>query len=84
MANQKVGTITHYYDKISVAVAKLTKGDLKKGDTIKIVDKEGNEVKLQVESMQIEHADIEIAKAGDEFGIKVDKPVKKNSDIVKV
>jgi len=65
-------------------VAKLTKGDLKKGDTIKITDKDGNEFKQQVKSMQIEHADIEIAKAGDEFGIKVDKAVKKNSNIVKI
>ena len=34
--------------------------------------------------MQIEHADIDIAKKDDEFGIKVDKEVKKNSDVVKV
>lgn len=32
--------------------------------------------------MQIEHADIEIAKKGDEFGLKVDKPVKEKSDVI--
>jgi len=33
--------------------------------------------------MQIEHADIEIAKKGDEFGVKVEKPVKEPSPITK-
>ncbi len=67
-----------------MAVAKLTKGDLKQGDVIKIADKDGNLFKQKVGSMQIEHTNIEIAKSGDEFGIKVDKPIKKNSDIIKV
>lgn len=34
--------------------------------------------------MQIEHADIDIAKSGDEFGMKVEKEVKKHSDVIKV
>lgn len=34
--------------------------------------------------MQIEHANIDIAKKGDEFGLKVDSPVKENSQIFKV
>lgn len=84
IADKKVGTITHYYDKIGVAVAKVTKGDIKKGDKVKLVDKEGNEFTQNISSMQIEHADIDIAKAGDEFGMKVEKEVKKQSDVIKV
>ena len=76
--------MTHYYDKISVAVIKLSKGDLKVGDSIKIVDKEGNELTQEVTSMQIEHANIDIAKSGDEFGLKVDSPVKTNSEVFKI
>ncbi len=34
--------------------------------------------------MQIEHAKIEIAKAGDEFGLKIDKSVKPGSQVFKV
>ncbi|OGD85924.1 hypothetical protein A2164_02640 [Candidatus Curtissbacteria bacterium RBG_13_35_7] len=80
---QNVGTVTHYYDKIGVAVAKLKKGDIKKGDDINLIDKDGNEFIQHVSSMQIEHADIDIAKSGDEFGIKVDKPVKEGTNITK-
>lgn len=49
-----------------------------------LIDNKGAEFEQEVGSMQIEHADIDITKAGDEFGIKVGKKVKKNSDIVKL
>lgn len=84
MADQKIGTINHYYDKINVAVVKLNKGDLKKHDTVKLVDKEGNRFTQEVISMQIEKADIDIAKSGDEFGLKVEKEVKPKTDVIKV
>lgn len=67
-----------------MAVVKLTKGDLKVGDKIKLTTKSGEEFQQVVKSLQIEHADIEIAKRGDEFGLKVEKPPKDNSDVVKV
>lgn len=84
MANKKVGSVTHYYDKIQVAVVKLTKGDLKIGDKVEFVAKDGSGFTQTVSSMQIEHANIDIAKLGDEFGLKVEKPVKANSPINKV
>lgn len=84
MADQKIGTITHFYDKIGVAVIKLDKRDLKVGDKIKLVAKDGSEFTQEVSSMQIEHANIDIAKAGDEFGLKTDHVVKTNSEVVKL
>lgn len=78
-----MGTVTHYYDKIGVAVVKLSGGDLKIGDEVKFVAKDGSEFSQNITSMQIEHAAIEMAKKGDEFGVKVDKPVKSPSPIVK-
>ena len=83
-ADQKIGKITHYYDKIGVAVVKLTKSDLKIGDTIKLTNKNGEEFTEEISSMQIEHADIDIAKSGDEFGLKVKSPVKENTDVIKL
>ena len=79
-----MGEITHYYDKIGVAVVTLSSGDLKVGDEVKLTDSAGEEFEQDIKSMQIEHAKIEIAKKGDEFGLKVDKPVKDKSDVVKV
>lgn len=83
MSSQKIGKINHYYDKIGVAVIKLTAGDLKVGDTVKLTDKNGELKDQKVDSMQIEHSEIEIAKKGDEFGLKVDFKVKENSEVIK-
>lgn len=73
-ADKQVGAVTHFYDKISVAVIKLT-GALKVGDTVKFSghDQEFNQT---VESMQLEHEQIEKGKKGQEIAVKVDKKVK--------
>lgn len=84
IADVKVGTVTHYFDKIAVAVIKIEKGDLKVEDKVKLTDKEGRQFTQDINSMQIEHASIDIAKAGDEFGLKVERPLKQNSPVVKV
>lgn len=65
-------------------MVKLTKGDLKIGDKVEFLDKSGSAFTQIVSSMQIEHANIDIAKSGDEFGLKTEKPVKTNSPITKV
>ncbi len=69
-----LGKVIHYYDKIGVAVIKLGK-PLKTGDKIKFVHGE-NEFEQTVESMQLEHVQVESGKKGQEVAIKVDKETK--------
>lgn len=82
MANKKVGKIAHYYDKIGVAVVDLT-ADLKRGDKIKIV-KGDEEFEQEVQSMQVEHKEVSMAKKGDSVGLKVDKEVKRKAEVYKL
>ena len=85
MADVKVGKITHYYDKIGVAVLAVSEAPLKTGETIKITDKEGNELFTQeVTSMQKEHQNIPEAKVGEEVGLKVEQEVKEGDEVYKV
>lgn len=74
MTDVQIGKITHYYDKIGVAVLELTQ-ILKKGDKIKISGHD-KEINQEVYSMQVEHEQIQKAKKGDIVGLKVDQPVK--------
>ena len=82
MTETKVGTITHYYDKIGVAVVEVL-APIKVGDKIKISghDKEFEQV---ISSMQVEHQNIEQAKKGDAVGMKVEQPVKEGDEVYKV
>jgi len=83
MADKPLGVVTHYFDHIGVAVIKLEKGGIVVGDKIKIQAKDGD-FEQSVESMQIEHQQIEKAKTGDEFGLKVEQPVEKGDKVLLV
>ena len=82
MADKKLGSVSHFFDKISVAVVDLTAA-LKKGDLLKF-KKGDDEFEQTVVSMQIDHNQIDKAKKGDDVAIKVDKPVKPGTEIFKV
>jgi putative protease len=77
-----VGKIAHYYGKIGVAVVQLT-DEVKVGDEISIEGAATN-VRQKIESMQIEHEDIQTAKAGDDIGLKVVDKVRENDNVYKI
>lgn len=83
MPESLVGQVTHFFDRISVAVIKLTGGSLKVGGTIHVVGK-AVEFTQTVGSMQVEHQDVQSGKKGDEVAIKVDQPVKEKDQVFKV
>lgn len=71
----QIGKVTHYYDKIGVAVVGVLNQSLKVGDTVKISghDKEYNQ---KIESLQIEHKQVKEVPVGETCGMKVSQPVK--------
>lgn len=71
---KQIGKITHYFSKIGVAVLAL-EGGLKAGDTI-VISGQGREFEQLADSMQVDHENVQAAKAGDEVGLKVAAPVK--------
>ncbi len=77
-----IGKIGHYYDKIGVALIDLT-DKLNVGDEILIQGTETN-FKQKIESMQIEHKNIEKAKKGDSIGLKVIDTVREKDSVYKV
>lgn len=81
LANLKVGNITHYYDKIGVAVVDLT-ASLRVGDRIGI--KGSTDFTQSVDSLQVEHEQIQSAKSKDTVGLKVIQAVKPGDEVVKV
>lgn len=81
ISNLKVGTVSHYYDKIGVAVVEVT-GSLHVGDHIKIAG--SGEFTQTVDSIQVEHEKKESAKKGDTVGLKVIAPVHEGDEIIKM
>lgn len=79
MAEKQIGTVTHWYDKIGVAVVKLT-GAISKGAAIK-VRKGDDEFEDTVSSLQINHADVASAKKGDDAAIKISHHAKEGAAV---
>lgn len=82
MAEEKLGEVTHFFDKIQVAIVKLEK-PLKIGDKIKVKGAT-TEIEETVDSMQVDHAEIEEAEKGDEVGIKVTGKAREGDEVFKV
>ena len=83
MAEELIGKVVHFFNKISVAVVKLDKGKLAVGDTVKFKHGE-NEFEQTVDSMQIEKEAVEKIKKGQEAGMKVNEAVKEGWEVYKV
>lgn len=83
MADFKVGKVTHYYDKIGVAVIELN-APLSVGDKIKFARGGEDLFEQEISSIQIEHEKKNSAKKGDVIGLKTDGEVKEEADVYKI
>ena len=79
----KIGKVTHYYDKIGVAIVELD-GTLSVGDKIKFVRGGEDLFEQTVESIQIEHEKVDSAKKGDVVGLKTKEVIKDGAEVFKV
>ncbi len=80
MEEKEIGRVMRYFSKIGVAAIRITDGELKVGDSIRIKGS-STDFEQVVESMQIEHEFVEKAEAGKDVGIKVKEKVRDNDKI---
>lgn len=78
----EIGTITHYYSHLDVAVLNL-KDTLKVGDSIHILG-HTTDFMQKVTSMEIDHHRVVEVKPGDNVALKVIEPVRVNDVIYRV
>jgi len=77
----EVGRITHFFSKIDVAVIEL-KAALSVGDTIAIKGPT-TDFEQRVDSMQIEHRNVQGAEPGQSIGLKVTQRVRETDMVYK-
>ncbi len=78
-----IGRVTHYFEKIGVAVLKLNTV-LKEGETIRIEGGEETNFSQKVKSMEVDHLKIHRAKKGSSIGLKVKHKVREGYRVYKV
>lgn len=82
MAEQLIGTITHYFPKPQVGVLKL-EADVKLGDTVHLRGAT-TDFEQEIESMQVEHAAVETAAAGTEVAVKLNERVRAGDEAYRI
>jgi translation elongation factor EF-Tu-like GTPase len=83
MAEELIGTVTHYFGKAHVAGIEITEGQLQVGDTVHIVG-HTSDFTQTIDSMQIDRAAVETAKVGDLIGIKVAEHAREHDQVFRV
>ncbi len=84
MAEEKlIGKVTHYFTNIGVAVVEITDNELKVGNKIHVKGAT-SDFEQGIDSMQIEHENIETAKKGQAIGLKVEQQVREGDEVYKV
>jgi len=78
-----VGEVTHYFDRVQVAAFMITGAPIVLGDALEFDGKKGV-FRQEIKSLQIDRVPVKSARAGDEVGIQVKKPVREGDYVFKV
>jgi translation elongation factor EF-1alpha len=82
MSGKRIGIVTHFFDRISVAVLELT-DEIRVGDTLHFLG-HATDFKQEVKSLQIEHQDVDEAGPGQDVALKVAQKVHPNDAVFKI
>ena len=80
---EKIGIVTDYLNRIGVAVIRLSDGDVRVGDGIRITGK-ATELVQAIESLQVEHQAVTHAARGAEVAVKVRGPVRRRDQVYRI
>jgi len=83
MEEEKIGFVSNYFSKISVASVEITDGTVSVGDTLHFLG-HTTDFESGVDSMQIEHKFVTEAKKGDSVGVKVSEKVRRGDKVYKI
>ena len=83
MEEKKIGFISNYFSKISVAAIEIIDGTVSVGDTLHFLGYT-TDFESTVHSMQIEHESVTEAKQGDSVGVKVSEKVRRGDRVYKI
>jgi len=83
MAEEEVGVVVKFFAKPSVAAIDVTKGSIKRGDTL-MYKGHTTDFTEEVKSIEIDNQSVDEAKVGDMIGIQVKERVREKDKVYKV
>jgi len=83
MPEQLIGTVVHYFKGPSVAVVRVTEGELAVGDQVRFHG-HTTDFSEQIASMEVNHQKVERARPGEEVAIQVTDRTRQHDQVLKV
>ena len=83
MKEQEIGYVSKFFGRISVAAIEITSLEINVGETIRIKGHTTDQ-KIEVNSIQIEHKNVETAKKGDSIGIEVTEKARRKDKVYRI
>jgi len=83
MPEQLIGTVVHYFKGPSVAVVRVTEGELAVGDQVRFHG-HTTDFTEQITSMEVNHQKVERARPGEEVAIQVTDRTRQHDQVLKV
>lgn len=80
---ERIGTVTHYYSHLSVAIVGLESGILRVGEWIHIKG-HTSDFAQRVESMEVDHIHVNEVYSGQSFGVRVREHAREHDVVYKV
>lgn len=80
---ERIGTVTHYFSHLSVAIVQLENGSLREGDLVHIKG-HTTDFRQRVESMELDHAHVGEAHMGQSVGLRVSDHAREHDVVYKV
>ncbi|HOM68184.1 MAG TPA: translation elongation factor-like protein [Candidatus Paceibacterota bacterium] len=77
-----IGKVTHYYNKISVAIIEL-ESEIEVGEMVRFWGKK-TDFSQRIESLQKNHQNILKAEKGEVVGVKVEQEVEEGDEVYKI
>jgi translation elongation factor EF-Tu-like GTPase len=78
-----IGDVEHYFRRAGVGVIRVDWGELRVGDRVHFRG-HSTDFCQEVERMEVEHQEIEVARSGDRVGIKVDERVRIHDQVFRI
>jgi hypothetical protein len=82
-ASTRIGIVTHYFGRVGAGVIAIESGELRVGDTIH-VHGHTTDFYQRVNRIEIDHAAVEVATAGQSVGVEITQRVREHDEVFKV
>lgn len=80
---ERVGTVTHYFNHLGVAIIQLETGVLREGDMVHIKG-HTSDFRQRVGSMEVEHVHVNETRPGQSFGLKVSDHAREHDVVYRI